>query len=143
MGFFDDLQGKLTKGSQAVANKTKEVADITKLKVQISSEERKIQDLYIKIGKAFYEANPSSEMYAEEIAAITESMKTIARCKEEVAKKKGVLVCDKCGAENPVGSVFCSVCGEKYEVKETEETAKDAEIVKETEDVFEDETEQE
>lgn len=135
MGFFDELQGKLVKGSKAVAVKGKEVADITKLKVQISAEERKLDDLYAKIGKAFYEANPGSQIYAEEFAQITASLKTIAECKDEIIRRKGVVVCSECGAENPAGASFCNVCGAKYEKVDDVKETNTEEMFEETEEV--------
>lgn len=134
MGFFDELQGKLVKGSKAVAVKGKEVADITKLKVQISAEERKLDETYAKIGKAFYEANPGSQTYAEEFEQISTSLKTIAECKAEISKRKGVAVCSECGAENPVGASFCNVCGAKYEKVDDVKEADIDEMFEETDE---------
>lgn len=117
MEFFNELQGKLTQASKVVAHKTKEVADVTKLKVQISSEERKIDELYRAIGKRFFRENPDSEEFAEEINAIKASLHIIASCKDEIVKRKGVVVCPECGAENPSNASFCNVCGAKYEAE--------------------------
>lgn len=84
MEWLNGLQEKLAGAGKVVAHKTKEVADVTKLKVQISAEERKINELYRTIGKKFFQENPDSEEYADEIKAIKEAFHTISSCKEEI-----------------------------------------------------------
>lgn len=92
MGFFDELQAKLTAGSKVVVAKTKQAKDTMKLNVQISSEERKIDAIYTQIGKAYFEANreTGSVEFAEEFEEIMKSLETIEACKAELEAVKTV-----------------------------------------------------
>ncbi|MEN2775465.1 zinc ribbon domain-containing protein [Acetivibrio clariflavus] len=111
MSFFE----KLTSAGKDMAKKTKELADITKLNMQISSEEDKIKNKYLEIGKLYYElfsSNPD-EKFAEFCAAITESKNKIALLKDQILEIKGAKKCSYCGAEIAKSAVFCSACGNK------------------------------
>ena len=113
MSFFN----RLTNAGKDMAKKTKELADITKLNLQISSEEDNIKNKYIEIGKLYYElfsSNPD-EKFAELCSSITESMNKISALKEQILEIKGVKKCPKCGAEIAFSAVFCSACGTKIE----------------------------
>ncbi|AEV70482.1 zinc ribbon domain-containing protein [Acetivibrio clariflavus] len=113
MSFFE----KLTSAGRDMAKKTKELADITKLNMQISSEEDKIKNNYIEIGKLYYElfsSNPD-EKFAEFCSAITESRNKIEALKDQILEIKCVKKCCHCGAEITKSAVFCSACGKKVE----------------------------
>lgn len=91
MAFFDDLGKKLSQTGAEAADKAKEVAQVAKLKSQISDEERNIKQQYIQLGKAFYEANPDcvESPYAEAISSIKASQEKIASLEQDIAVAKG------------------------------------------------------
>jgi len=81
MAFFDDLKAKAGRAANEAADKAKELAELTKLKSEIASQESKISAAYLEIGKRLYETekeNPDSpvadlcEKIAESGAAIDE-----------------------------------------------------------------------
>lgn len=124
MSFFD----KLTNAGKDMAKKTKELADITKLNMQISSEEDNIKNKYKEIGKLYYElysSNPD-EKFLEFCTAITESMGKISDLRNQINEIKGVKKCSNCGAEIASAAVFCSACGNKA-VSEESTTAESSE----------------
>lgn len=123
MAFFDDLGKKLTQAGQSAVQKTKEVADIAKLNSLIYDEEKRISNNYLEIGKLYVSlhADGHEADYDEMIAAIRESEAKIKECRHQITEIKGIVVCEKCGAEVPVHAAFCSTCGAPMPVKEPEE----------------------
>lgn len=120
MSFFE----KLTSAGKDMAKKTKELADITKLNLQISSEEDNIKEKYKEIGKLYYElysSNPD-EKFAEFCSAITQSMGKISDLRNQINEIKGVKKCSNCGAEIASTAVFCSACGSKAVSEESAAT---------------------
>ena len=113
MAFFDDLGRKLTSVSQSAVQKTKDVADIAKINSEISELERTVNNLYGQIGKLYvakHAADYESD-FAGMIASVIESERKIAECRQRIQDIKGVVRCEKCGADIPVGAAFCSYCG--------------------------------
>lgn len=113
MAFFDDLGKKLTSVSQTAVQKTKDVADIAKINAEISELERTANHLYFQIGKLYvakHTADYESD-FAGMIGSVIESERKIAECRQRIQDIKGVVCCEKCGAEISAGSAFCSFCG--------------------------------
>jgi DNA-directed RNA polymerase subunit RPC12/RpoP len=125
MSFF----AKLTNAGKDVAKKTKELADIAKLNMQISSEEDNIKNKYIEIGKLYYELfsdNPD-EKFAGFFSSIAESKNKISDLKDQILEIKGVKKCSNCGAEIDSAATFCSSCGNKVVINENSTTESAAE----------------
>lgn len=53
-GNLDDLKGNLSFLSRKVVDESKKIKKIAKVKYEILNEERKVNDLYAKVGKHFY-----------------------------------------------------------------------------------------
>lgn len=113
MALFDDLSRKLTEAGQTAVQKTKEISDITRISSAISEEEKKINNFYYQIGKLYvaihisdYEADFSGMMQA-----IIESETKIRDYRQQIQDIKGIVRCEKCGAEVPSNAAFCSACG--------------------------------
>lgn len=115
MAFFEKLGEKISSTSKDVAKKTKDLADIAKINMQISGEEDNIKDLYHQIGKKYYELHPNSNKAEFEALcnSVTQSLEKINTYKEQIQSIKGVKKCSNCGAEIEDSSVFCGVCGSK------------------------------
>lgn len=124
MAFFDKISETLSKGSKNIIDKTKDLTDIAKLNGQINSEENKIRDAYIALGKAYYRKyrkNPDVEE-AVQFEVIANAEIAIAKYKTEIQAIKKVTICHNCGAEVASDALFCSRCGAKKETKEKEES---------------------
>ena len=113
MAFFDDLGRKLTSVSQTAVQKTKDVADIAKINSEISELERTVNNLYNQIGKLYVtkHAADCENEFSGMIGSLLEAEKKIADRRQKIQDIKGVIRCEKCGAEIPVGAAFCSACG--------------------------------
>ena len=128
MAFFESLGGKIKNAGQNIAQSTKKFADVTKLKSGISDYEKKINELYFVMGKAYYERHKDDTNAEDQksIDAINTLFKQISDLKEEIREKEGIATCPNCGKDVPGDAVFCNNCGCKIvkETKETKETAK-------------------
>ena len=71
MDFFEQLGKKLTDTGQNVARQTKNLADVTQLNNAISEREKKVSQLLLSIGQAYYERH-KNDSAAEELSLIEE-----------------------------------------------------------------------
>ena len=120
MAFLENLGKKVGEAAQAAAKKSGELVEITKLNVNIGSEEDKIQKLYTQIGKTVFEKYSASGDADENVVENCEAIKVhehnIKALKEKILEVKNVKTCTHCGAEMERTQVFCSKCGTKNEV---------------------------
>lgn len=115
MAFFEQLGKRLTDAGQNVAQQTKNLADITQLNGAISDKEKRISQLFMSIGQAYYEGHrqdPAAEN-REAIGEIDALYAEIAQNREKIKQIKGVTKCPSCGADVPLSAAFCNACGAK------------------------------
>ena len=129
MAFFDDISKKISKATQTVAQKTKDVTGVAKLNLSILEEEKKINKTYAEIGKLYVEkfADTADESLVELIATVKGAEDKISEYKEQIKEIKGVMVCEKCGAEVAANTAFCTACGNAMPVKESQTEAEQSE----------------
>lgn len=122
MAFFDKIGEVVSTKSRDIAQKAKEMADISSLNGQISNQEEIINRMYLEIGKNYYEVNKNEAeaLYNGQCAAITEAFDKISAIKKEIQVIKKIQICPNCGAEIPAGVSFCSGCGSKVEQEQPE-----------------------
>ena len=118
MPLFD----KRSKATQDDVQMTKDLTDTTRHNSLIADENKQIVNLYSQIGKLYYETqqhDPETPLgkLCTEIDAANER---IAGYDEERRRIKGTKRCASCGAEIPVASAFCGVCGVKAEPDEAQ-----------------------
>lgn len=120
----------ITETGKNVGEKTKQVGNTAKLNAKIISSERSISENYTLIGKYYYDTykeNPDADI-ADAVNSVTASLETIDEMKEQLLALKGLVKCDKCGANCPIEDSFCGKCGAVLEKPEVaEEVAEDAE----------------
>ena len=138
MGFFNDLTKKTSETTSKIAKKTSEttskLAKETKLKISISEDKGRINDLYKEIGKKTYEDHLRNR--TEKNMSIEDLCKQIDEISKEIEKaKKEILIlnnrknCSHCSAEIDKNAVFCPKCGKKQEV--IEDTTEESEGIEE------------
>ena len=119
MAFLENLGKKVGEAAQAAAKKSGELVEITKLNVNIGSEEDKMQKLYTQIGKTIFEkysATGAADIDVQEnCEAIRVHEQNIKALKEKIMEVKSVKLCIGCGTEMERGQVFCSKCGTRNE----------------------------
>ncbi len=113
MAFFEDLSRTVTEAGQKTIAKTKEIADVAKLNTMISENEKVITNQYYQIGKLYVLLHKENfeEDFAGMMTAVADAEAKIKDYKKQIQDIKGVRRCEKCGAEVPNSSVFCSSCG--------------------------------
>ncbi|MDD5924076.1 MAG: zinc ribbon domain-containing protein [Clostridia bacterium] len=109
MAFFE----KISEKGQNAVKKGKDFAEITKINSLISDEKKNVNNNYFQIGQLYTQmhANDCEEEFKGMIASIVESENKIAKYKEQIQTIKGIVKCEKCGAEVSNGSAFCNCCG--------------------------------
>lgn len=117
MALFNNLRDVISNTSKDVTEKAKDVANVAKLKAQITMEEGKLRGLYADLGKAYYE-NPEDEnieAYKDSISAVKEIIESYEK---QLSEQKGLRNCPCCGAVVAKDVSFCSKCGTKIEPAE-------------------------
>ena len=115
MAFFDELSGKIRNAGQSIAQSTKNFADVSKLKDNISNCEKQIVELYTVVGKAYYERHkndPNTED-KKNIDSINSLFKQINELKQKIKEIEGIIKCPNCGSDIPHNALFCNNCGFK------------------------------
>jgi hypothetical protein len=112
---------KVTKESATtVAKKSTELVEISKLTVNINSEESKIKDLYCEIGQTVYEKHSKGIYIDPDLVAacneILEKNKAIDDMKEKISQLKNKKSCPECGNEMDVHVKFCTKCGAEQSI---------------------------
>ena len=107
MAILDDIKETLTKTTKSAVDKGKKLTDVTKLKSQKSSAKKELTQIYVELGKAYYEKYKDAP--AEEDA---ENFEKISAAAEKIADLEA---CPACGEENAVGKKFCGGCGAPLE----------------------------
>ena len=120
MAFLENLGKRVGEAAQAAAKKSGELVEVTKLNVNIGSEEDKIQKLYTQIGKVVFEKYKATGVVDADAKDNCEAIKVheqnIKALRDKIMEVKNVKLCVGCGAEMEKGTLFCSKCGAKNEV---------------------------
>ena len=142
MAFFDELAKKIGDVADMAVDKAKDLTEVGRLNMAISSEEKQVQGLYAEIGKAIFEHDKENAQspYAEQCVKIQAALDRIETLKVQLADvkengynepidiepreaKEGTVeeaqpagkTCPFCGKAVAEDSVFCSACGEKLQ----------------------------
>ena len=129
MAFLDDFGRKLTKTSQSMAKKAKDVAEVSNLKLQIKDEERKMRSEFAELGEryyALYSESPQAEL-ADGVERVQEIKQKITILEARIAEIENERVCPSCGTKLPEKGQFCPACGTRYPQQE-EETGEEAAV---------------
>ena len=139
MEFFDKLTKKASETYKGAAEKTGKIAKEAKLKLKISDNKSKINDIYEEIGKKVYQKHASNEDICikqdleEECARIDELSAGIEGYHKEILELSNEKACINCGEHMSKDAKFCPKCGtEQPEIKE--EPAKEVEVIDENQE---------
>lgn len=113
MAFFEQLGKTINDASDSLKRKTQNFSEVNSLEKQVSSNQSVIQNMYVEIGRAYYEAHKgdAQDVYADQCRVITDALNQIAQLQDQIRIKKGIQLCPNCGAQLAPGSVFCAGCG--------------------------------
>ncbi|MCP8617281.1 zinc ribbon domain-containing protein [Salirhabdus salicampi] len=114
------IMNTFKKGATNISKKTKDTVEINRLKMQNSSKEKEIKELYFEIGKIAYqkhieEANVTfSENELTLFFQIDTLQHEINETELEIARLNGKKLCQSCG-EYVINDIkFCSSCGANF-----------------------------
>lgn len=118
MAFLDEIGKKISQTGQSALQKTKELADVTRLNGLVSDEERRINNSYLQVGKLYVSlhSNDFESDFSSMIGLIKESEMKIEDYKHQIQTIRGVKRCLSCGAEVAADAAFCNSCGTKTAV---------------------------
>lgn len=113
MAFLDNVGKALSQAGQDAIQKTKDIADISRLNSTISEEEKNLVNQYQQIGKIYSQLhkNDYEDCFASYILSVEESLKKIEQCKAELIVLRDIAICPKCGAEQSAKVLYCNTCG--------------------------------
>ena len=113
MALWDDLSRKASAISDRAVKQTKILSETARLNMLISDEEKRINSFYFQIGKLYVSLHPKDceSCFESMIEAIVGSEQKIKEYRVQIQEVKGVVQCEKCGAEVAKGAAFCSSCG--------------------------------
>ena len=104
---------KFSKMTQSAVNKSKEVAEITKLTFSNNSLEAEISTVSNQIGEYVVANNLllDDEIVGQKLNQIAELKAAIEVNNAKIRELKNIAICEACGAEVPFTSNFCDKCG--------------------------------
>lgn len=113
MPFFENLGAALSSTGRDVAKKARDSLETSRLNGLIAQEEARVQTLYARIGRQYYERRQGEpeEGYAETFAQLKQVFDAIEGLRVQLRQLRGFTKCPACGADIPVGSAFCPGCG--------------------------------
>lgn len=134
MAFFDELKKNLSevtdtvaKTSESVMKKSGTAIEIQKAKLKKVSLEGDMRELYVSLGKLYFEKYADGDMpkeMAELCEKITSCQHAINEAEQRAALLKGVVICTNCQAEVDKDASYCPKCGaEIIHVVEDDEDA--------------------
>lgn len=120
MPFKDSLSkiGKyLEDGVSNVAYKSENLVEISKLNLALSSDEKLIDEIYLKIGKKIYKDYLDSKILDKSLIDKCTEIETINKdisiINKKILKLKDKKQCKKCGAAMGKEADFCPKCGKE------------------------------
>lgn len=113
MAFFDNIGQRITQTGQSTIQKTKDMAEVARINALISGQEKQLENSFNRLGRTYYaqHTGDAEEGYVEIITAIKSAESKIDEYKRQIRDIKGMVCCEKCGAEVAVGARFCISCG--------------------------------
>lgn len=119
MGFIDNISKKVSKGTKAIGQKSGEIFEVTKIKLDIASEKDKLEKYYEDIGKIIYKSYKEGNMEIPEVSdkcqLIDEIQQKVKSLNKKIAQIKGEGICKECGEVVSSSQRYCHHCGRELE----------------------------
>lgn len=106
---------KMGRMAQNAVAKSKEMAEITRLNVEISNLEQSLRDNYIQLGQ-YVLSHPDliaaeDETVVQIRQSVTDLQAKVEQDRQTICDLRNVNICSNCGAEVSRSSKFCDKCG--------------------------------
>ena len=131
---FDTILGDVKDNAMAAASVVSQQAariyGASKQRFSAETIKRAIGEKLIELGKLTYQATTQDVDLSEDIARtveeITELKQNLAIVNEHLASIKNQKICPECENTVPKESLFCNLCGYKFELEPEEEVEEEA-----------------
>ena len=112
---MNDIKNTLLRFTRGVSKTSGELLKSTKLSLALASEEDKLKQIYMEIGKKVHEiyqyGGSLGKFFDEKYSDIKQTETAILDLKHQMNMIKGVKSCGKCGASIDRNAEFCPKCG--------------------------------
>ncbi|MEN8906154.1 MAG: zinc ribbon domain-containing protein [Clostridiales bacterium] len=120
MSFIESIGKKVGNAAHAAVKKSGEIVEAQKISVSIKSEEDKINNFYVQVGKLIYNEYYLGKEIDESVKDICNQLKEteikIKDLKTKLAEVKKIKRCAICGKEIEKSKNFCTLCGSKQDI---------------------------
>lgn len=120
----------MSRFAQSAVMKSKEMAEVTRLNVEISNTEQKMCELYRQLGEYLVqhpELLPTADETVQGLhTSLLELQEKLETVKQTLLDVKNTNICPSCGAEVSRSSKFCDRCGTAMGRSDLENTEKGA-----------------
>jgi len=116
MGTISDILFKAKSAAETVGSKAGELAEATKIYIEIAAIESEIEKLYAFVGEAYVDSVSTGQpmvLYDEAIAQIKEKKAKITELKAKLVGLKKIKICPGCQTESDIDAEYCKKCGKK------------------------------
>lgn len=85
-GFINKVGAAINNAANDLSDKAKEVSEVTALKGQLRSQEKIIENMYLEIGREYYEMHKTAieDPFAAQIQNITTAKQTAERLRDDI-----------------------------------------------------------
>ena len=113
MAIWHELGKKASDTTAKAVHQAKVLGETTKLNSMISDENKKIEQIYSQLGKAYAQTHRDDyeSCFGDLMEMLKASETKIKEYTEQVNGLRGVVTCPKCGAVMAEGTAFCCGCG--------------------------------
>lgn len=119
---FGDVRDNAVAAASAVSKQAAKIYDASKHRISAEGIKRNIVKKLIALGKLTYKATTQdvdlSGDIAKTVEEITELKQSLALINAHIASIKNQKICPECENSVPQYSVFCNICGHKFEAEE-------------------------
>ena len=116
-----DWKSSMSRFAQNAMTKSKEMAEITRVNMEITTAEQKIKELQQNLGKYLLDNPQLIPQPDEAVAGLIDQAQHLQASLQELQQTlldlRNVNICPKCGAEVSRTSQFCGKCGTPIERK--------------------------
>lgn len=124
---FNSAASKIDSLARIAVKKGGEAAESAKLNLTLRSEQKKLDTMFVTLGKLFYEQVKGTDVRTQvktQIMEIDEQKLVIEALKLTIAEANGKASCKSCGNDIEIDAVYCPICGSSQATKKHGETAK-------------------
>ena len=111
------LKESIENSANSAVKKTGQFIEISKLNLEISGEEKGIEEIYVNIGKKIYKQyeknKPVDSNLIKYCKEIKEAKNRITTIKKKILKIQDKKICPLCGKEVEHNATYCEYCGLK------------------------------